>query len=292
MQSPDLEEYMRTALREAEASLRQGNHGFGAVLVLRGRVIARAHDTEETQPDPTAHAELKAIRKAASRIGRDLSECLLVSTHEPCPMCAGAIVWSGLKRVAFGCSTSDTARQGRRRIEISCEEIFGRAHTAVEVRKGVLADQCAVLYDGQVRQEIRRLRKASDQALRRLNEERRARRVAWYLSEGRDMVLNARDPLEKGYLLLLAKLGISSADAPVISRDEKHLVFHSRNFCPTLEACRILRMDTRRVCRLSNEGATDALLRRMNPDLRFSRNYRRLRPHAEYCEEMIEYEKP
>ncbi len=289
MQSPDLEKHMRTAILEAEASLRQGNHGFGAVLVSQGRAIARAHDTEETRSDPTAHAELKAIRRAASIIGKDLSECVLVSTHEPCLMCAGAILWSRLKTVAFGCSISDTAGQGRRRIEISCEEIFRRAHAAVEVRKGLLSGQCAVLYDDSVRQEIRKLRGASDRELRQRDEELRVRRIAWYLSKGRGKVPRTGDPLERGYLLLLTKLGINSAGAPVAFRDARRLVFHSSNFCPTLEACRILRLDTRRVCRLSSEGSTSELLRQVDPHLRFRRNYGTLRPYQEYCEEIIEY---
>ncbi len=88
--------------------------------------------------------------------------------------------------------------------------------------------------------------------------------------------------------MLLAKLGISESEAPVVQRAEGRVVFHSRNFCPTLEACNILGLDTRRVCRLYGEEATDRLIRRLDPRLRFSRNYEMIRPRGEYCEELIE----
>jgi len=117
---PDFQEFMKLAIEEAEASLREGNSGFGAVIAQDGRIISRAHDTEKTDLDPTAHAELTAIRKAASLLGRHLDGCLILSTHEPCPMCAAAIVWSGIKEVGYGCSIKEALEQGRKRIDLSC----------------------------------------------------------------------------------------------------------------------------------------------------------------------------
>jgi hypothetical protein len=64
-------------------------------------------------------------------------------------------------------------------------------------------------------------------------------------------------------------------------------MFHSMNFCPTLEACRILGLDTRHVCRKLNENATNILVKQIDTRLNFSRNYDKLRPYSEYCEEMI-----
>ena len=77
---------MKVAIEEARVSLREGNRGFGAVVVKKNRIISRAHDCEETQADPTAHAEMGAIRDACVQLGKDLSSCAIVSTHEPCPM--------------------------------------------------------------------------------------------------------------------------------------------------------------------------------------------------------------
>ena len=128
----DLESYMRKAIEEARISLGEGNSGFGAVVLMEDRLIARARDAEKTDRDPTAHAEITAI-----------------------------------------------------------------------------------------------------------------------------------------------------------SRDKKKIVLHSRNFCPTLEACKVLKLDTRSVCRHLSEKPTTDLLRQLHPKLRFTRNYEKLRPHTPYCEEMI-----
>jgi tRNA(Arg) A34 adenosine deaminase TadA len=282
-------DYMRIAILEAEASLREGNHGFGAVVLQGDRVLARAHDTGETHHDATAHAERKAITIASRKIGKDLSECILVSTHEPCPMCAGAIVWSNMKAIAYGYDTSEALAQGRRRINIPCEEIFKRSMAKIQVQKGVLREECALLYDALVRQEIGRLRQAKRGRLRQYDEELRTKRLQWYQREGPVERLKSNDPLQMGYQLLLAKLGIQEEDAPIVLEDSERLVFHSKNFCPTLEACRILRLDTRKICRLTNEGAMDALLKRMDARLSFRRNYRKLRPYEAYCEEIIAY---
>ncbi|MEN6623581.1 MAG: nucleoside deaminase, partial [Smithella sp.] len=88
----ELEQDMKIAIKEAEASLREGNNGFGAVIVRDSKIIASSHDKEDTQKDPTSHAEMNVIRQASKKIGKKLSGCILVSTHEPCPMCASAIV--------------------------------------------------------------------------------------------------------------------------------------------------------------------------------------------------------
>ncbi|MBN1609956.1 MAG: hypothetical protein JW940_25235 [Polyangiaceae bacterium] len=82
-------------------------------------------------------------------------------------------------------------------------------------------------------------------------------------------------------------LGISADQAPIVEKSETKLVFHSKNPCSTLQACELLGLDTRLVCRHHNERATDALVKCIDPRLRFARNYDRLRPHCEFCEEMI-----
>lgn len=136
----------------------------------------------------------------------------------------------------------------------------------------------------QVRTEVERLRGASDEQLRAWDRERAQRRIAWY---GARLRAQEGDPLERAYLVLLEKLGISVDEAPIVRRDEKEIVFHSKNFCPTLEACKILGLDTRRVCRMYNESSPDALVKQVDPRLSFSRSYREIRPHSPYCEERI-----
>ena len=275
---------MKLAIDEARASLREGNHGFGAVVVTGGEVIATAHDTEETNADPTAHAELTAIRQASLRLGKDLSACTLVCTHEPCPMCAAAIVWARIPRVAFGFGIEDAIAEGRTRIAISSTEVFARANAPVAVERGVLRDQCAILYRHDVRQEVKRLRGASDEQLRAFDQERARRRVEWFRAQDAEP---SGDAWEAAYTLLLRKLGIAREEAPVVLRDSHSLTFHSKNFCPTLAACEILGLDTRAVCALYNSKSPDSLVKEIDPRLEFSRNYEKLRPLFPYCEERI-----
>ena len=95
--------------------------------------------------------------------------------------------------------------------------------------------------------------------------------------------------LLKAYQVLLRKLGIKEDEAPIIRRNDKEIVFRSINSCPTLEACRILGLEPIKICKLYNEGATDALVKLVDPRLEFSRNYARMRPEYKYCEEIIRY---
>ncbi|MCX5841384.1 MAG: nucleoside deaminase, partial [Deltaproteobacteria bacterium] len=136
--------------------------------------------------------------------------------------------------------------------------------------------------------EIESLRGASDKALKECNLESKRKRLEWYAAR-RKVFPAGMHPLEEAYALLLEKLGMTEGEAPIVERDGRRIVFHSLNFCPTLEACRILQLDTRRVCRLYNEGATQELIRQIDPRLSFTRNYGKLRPYSAYCEERIEY---
>jgi hypothetical protein len=134
---------------------------------------------------------------------------------------------------------------------------------------------------------MKRLRGASDDQLRAYDDERAAKRIAWFEKEHDTAPVG--DLLDKAYSVLLRKLGIREDEAPVVRRDDRAIMFHSKNFCPTLEACQILGMDTRRVCRLSNDKSTNAVVRQVDRRLNFTRNYERIRPHSEYCEESISY---
>jgi len=138
-----------------------------------------------------------------------------------------------------------------------------------------------------VRSEVERLRNATDEQLRSYDRERERKRLAWFHAQ--QLSVKSKDPLEEAYRVLLRKLEIQEDQAPVVRRDLKTLVFHSQNFCPTLEACKILGLETRRVCKLSNEKSTIALVQAVDPRLTFSRNYEKLRPYSEYCEESISY---
>ena len=97
------ERWMRIALEEAALAAAEGEIPVGAVVVRNGELIARAHNRREALADPTAHAEVIALRQAAQALGkRRLDDCTLYVTLEPCPMCAGAILNARIPRVYYG----------------------------------------------------------------------------------------------------------------------------------------------------------------------------------------------
>ena len=137
------EQYMSMALEEASTAFDAGEVPIGAVLVDEGGfVISKARNRIEELNDATQHAELIAIRAACEKLGRRrLSDCTLYSTLEPCPMCAGALVMSRVRRLVYGAPDS---RAG------AVDSIFNIVdHPALnhrlEIRAGVLEDQCREL---------------------------------------------------------------------------------------------------------------------------------------------------
>ena len=276
---------MSIAIEEAKTSLKEGNSGFGAVIIKDGVLISNAHDTDKTSNDPTAHAEMNAIRLAAKKNNGDFSGCILVSTHEPCPMCSTAIVWSGIRNIAYGYSIQESLKQGRKRIDLSCKEVFHRSGASIEILSDIKKEDCALLYNDQIRKNIKQLRNADLKKLKQLSVDLLEKRLDWFIKQNIDHVSN--DCLDAAYRLFLKKLGIAAEEAPIVERDSNRIVIHSKNFCPTLEACKILDLDTRVICKNLSEKPTQGLLRQLNPNLIFKRNYNKIRPYAPYCEEMI-----
>ncbi len=139
---PDDERAMRRALDEAVAALGHGDVPVGAVVVRNARVIAARHNERELTGDPTAHAEVLALRDAAAAVGHwRLHECTLYVTLEPCAMCAGAIVSARVDRVVYG-ATDPKAGAVRSLFRIADDDRLN--HRAV-VAGGVLADESSQL---------------------------------------------------------------------------------------------------------------------------------------------------
>jgi tRNA(adenine34) deaminase len=134
------ERFMRAALEEAEVAWSKGEVPIGCVIVREGEVIARGHNLRETLNDPTAHAEVLAIR-AAGQVLNDwrMIGCTLYVTIEPCPMCAGALVQSRVEHVVFG-ATDPKAWADRSLREIVQNP--GLNHR-MEVTEGILAPECS-----------------------------------------------------------------------------------------------------------------------------------------------------
>ena len=283
----NLPEFMKIAADEVIISLRDGNHGFGAVIIYNNKLIAKSHDREENDCDPTSHAEINVIKLASKILGKNLGGCILISTHEPCPMCAIAIVWAGIDHIAYGYSIEESIKQGRKRIDLTCEELFDRADRPIKIDKNILHDRCRILYRQDVRDEIKRLRDITDDKLKYYNEDSINRRIKWFNEKRESFTFINDDLLESAYRLLLCKFNIDSSEAPVTDRSNERIVFHSKNFCPTLEACKILNYDTRYICKRYNENSTDMLIKQISNSLNFNRNYDKIRPYSDYCEEMI-----
>lgn len=112
------EKFMKMAIEESKAnSVNNYNAGgpFGAVIVKNGEIISQAHNTVIENQDPTAHAEVNAIRLAAKKLGtHDLSNCIVYTSAEPCPMCLSAIIWANIKEVYYSNSKEDAAQIGFR----------------------------------------------------------------------------------------------------------------------------------------------------------------------------------
>ena len=130
---------MRLALEEARAAAAGGDVPVGAVIVRGDEILARAGNAREREQDPTAHAEILALRRASGAIGSwHLEGCAMVVTLEPCAMCAGAMVLARLDRLVFGASDPKAGFAG------SLGDLVrdGRLNHEVDVTVGVLADEC------------------------------------------------------------------------------------------------------------------------------------------------------
>jgi len=136
--APD-ERVMRLALEEARAAAAGGDVPVGAVIVRGDEILAREGNAREREQDPTAHAEILALRQASAAIGSwHLEGCAMVVTLEPCAMCAGAIVLARLDRLVFGASDPKAGFAG------SLGDLVrdGRLNHEVDVTVGVLAEEC------------------------------------------------------------------------------------------------------------------------------------------------------
>ncbi|MCE5203578.1 MAG: tRNA adenosine(34) deaminase TadA [Actinomycetia bacterium] len=134
--------YMALALDEARMAAEAGEVPIGAVIVCEGAVVARAHNMRETRVDPTAHAEIVAIREASRRLQRwRLSDCTVYVTLEPCPMCAGAMHQARIERLVYGAPDPKAGAVGTL-YDLSNDE---RLNHRFAVTRGILAEESAAM---------------------------------------------------------------------------------------------------------------------------------------------------
>jgi len=128
--------FMKKALEEAEMAFDKGEVPVGAVIVMKDRIIARAHNLTETLNDVTAHAEMQAFTAAADFLGgKYLKECTLYVTLEPCQMCAGASYWTQIDKIVYGASEP---QRGFKNLNTTL-------HPKTKVVKGILQNECSQL---------------------------------------------------------------------------------------------------------------------------------------------------
>ena len=133
---------MKEALEEAKRAFEKDEPPVGAVVVRDGEIIARGHNLRENLQDPTAHAEMLAIRAAAAKLGRwRLSDCDIYVTLEPCIMCAGAMVLSRLNRLIYGAYDPKAGAVDSLMNLLSDQ----RLNHQMEVKSGILASECSYL---------------------------------------------------------------------------------------------------------------------------------------------------
>lgn len=125
--------YMKKALQEAEMAFEKNEIPVGAVVVIKDRIIARAHNLTELLNDVTAHAEMQAITAAANFLGgKYLQDCTLYVTLEPCQMCAGALYWSQISKIVYG------AKDEKR----GCKAMGTMLHPKTKIVGGVMEEAC------------------------------------------------------------------------------------------------------------------------------------------------------
>jgi tRNA(Arg) A34 adenosine deaminase TadA len=133
---------MNRAIKLAQEKYRDGGHAVAAIIVKGDEIISEAYTTVRRDIDPTAHAEINAIRSAAKLLGTKLFDCYLYTTYEPCPMCASAAIWAKMKGIVYGASMKDQTESHPQRINIPASEIISNSTPKLELYPEFLRTEC------------------------------------------------------------------------------------------------------------------------------------------------------
>ncbi len=133
--------------RRPARGIAEGQSPFGAAIVRGDSLVARGHNQVWMRTDPTAHAEVVVIRRAAESVrGIDLSGCVMYTTCEPCPMCASAIHWSKLDAVCYGAGIGDAQAAGFSELTAPIHDLYTRGGSPVRLLPRVMEQECAELF--------------------------------------------------------------------------------------------------------------------------------------------------
>lgn len=137
------EEFMKMAIAEAKL----GDAPYGAVIVKDNQVAIKAHNSVRRDNDPSAHAEVNAIRKLTAQLQTpSLEGYILYTSCEPCPMCATACIWAGISEIIFGASIQDLIHSGVNQIDLPCEDIIAKGFRKIKLTKGILKSESLALF--------------------------------------------------------------------------------------------------------------------------------------------------
>ena len=143
------EQFIRQAIELSQQAHERGNHPFGALLVVDDRVVLTAENTVNCEKNPTCHAETNLVQKAIHELKQSqISTATLYTSCEPCPMCAGAIYWAGIRKVVYALANEALAKIAGDVLSISCREIFARASEKVEVAGPFLLEEARKVHQG------------------------------------------------------------------------------------------------------------------------------------------------
>jgi len=149
-------EFMQKAIEIAENSAEEGDYAIGAVIVKDNEIISTGETLLKKENDPTVHAEIVAIRAACKKLNtRFLNDCILYTTHEPCPMCASASIWAKMKGIVFGATIEDAFEYAKskssekftwRQINIKCKEVLSKGEPKLELIEKFMREDCKKLF--------------------------------------------------------------------------------------------------------------------------------------------------
>jgi tRNA(Arg) A34 adenosine deaminase TadA len=143
------EYFVRQAIELARQARRAGNHPFGSLLVIDGRIAVTAQNTVATDRDPTAHAETNLVSKAIRHLSpEEIRRAVLYSSCEPCAMCVGKMYWAGIRSLVYALPAEELATLAGRDFLIPCAELFGRAVDPVDITGPLLLDEAREVHVG------------------------------------------------------------------------------------------------------------------------------------------------
>ncbi len=153
------QKWMKLAIGSARKGIKKSEGGpFGAAIVRENKIVAIAHNTVLKNNDATCHAEINAIRIASKKFKRfDLSDCVIYSTTEPCPMCFSAIHWARIAKVIFGTSFEDVAKRGFNELYIPSRKMKRDGRSQVRISSGFMKKECLALLADWDRQSNKRI---------------------------------------------------------------------------------------------------------------------------------------